>query len=516
MPERVAAIDVGSNAIRFMAAESDGQSFRVLEEARVPVRLGHGVFSTGRIDDTTAAEAAAGIARAGARVKALAVSRSRAVATSAVRDSRNRRAFVRRVHETSGLRLDVIPGSEEIRLVHAAVRRRMSLGADTWVMVELGGGSVEVGLADESRVSWSETHAMGAVRLMEMFTRGNSEPAEFSRLIQEYVATIRLPARVVERGGVKGFIATGGNIESIARICRGSRGAESTEYRGASGPRTVSVAAVRELVGRMSALTVEERQKEYDLRPDRADVIVPAAIVYAHLAERFGATEMVVPGGGVREGIVFDLLAQRNAQQGRADASLQDDAVAIGRKFMFDERHALHVARLAASLFDQLVGVHGMGPRERRMLSAAALLHDIGGVVSLTSHHKHALYLIARSELPGFTAREMFVVGCIARYHRKAPPALEHREFAQLSLADRHRVRLLAGILRVADALDKEHRQKIRGVAVALQGSDMQIRAHGADDILLEQWALKKKDDLLREAFGVSVTLLRDGTGADE
>ncbi len=245
MSERVAAIDVGSNAIRFVAAESDAQSFRVVEETRVPVRLGHGVFSTGRIDDTAAAEAVAGIARAGARMKELGIDRYRAVATSAVRESQNRRAFVRRVHEASGLRLEVISGSEEMRLVHAAVRRRMLLGSDTWAMVELGGGSVEIGLADETRVSWSETHAMGAVRLMEMFTRGNSEPEEFSRLIQEYVATIRLPVKVAERGGAKGFIATGGNIESIARICRGSRGA--------NGPLAVAVAEVRELVGRLSA-----------------------------------------------------------------------------------------------------------------------------------------------------------------------------------------------------------------------------------------------------------------------
>ena len=150
------------------------------------------------------------------------------------------------------------------------------------------------------------------------------------------------------------------------------------------------------------------------------------------------------------------------ASAGRPDAGVVDDALLLGRKFLFDEKHALHVARLAGSLYDQLAHVHGMGDRERRLLVAAALLHDVGGVVSLKSHHKHALYLIARSELPGFTAREMFIVGCIARYHRKAPPSPLHHEFAQLSLADRHRVRLLAGLLRIADALDKEHRQKIQ------------------------------------------------------
>jgi len=504
MPERVASIDVGSNAIRFLAAVPDaGEGFHALGETRVAVRLGHGVFSSGLIDPAAAAAAVAGLTQAARQMEDLSIERYRAVATSAVRESRNRRAFVRRVRETSGLRLEVISGSEEIRLVHRAVRRRVALGPDPWVLVELGGGSVEIALVDDARVSWSETHAMGAVRLMEMFVRGNSEPKEFSRLIQEYAATIRLPAKIADRG-VKGFIATGGNIDSIARICRGSRAAEA-------GPLTVTIAEVRELVGTLSRMTTAERQKAYDLRADRADVIVPAAIVYAHLADRMGAVEIVVPGGGVREGIVYDLLEKHGVRRD-ADASVVEDALLIGRKFLFDEKHALHVSRLAGSLYDQLADLHRLGPHERRLLVAAALLHDVGGVVSLKSHHKHALYLIARSELQGFTAREMLVVGVVARYHRKAPPSPLHQEFAQLSPVERRRVRMLAGLLRIADALDKEHRQKITDVTVVRRGTEVLIRARGAGEVLLEQWALKKKDDLFREVFGLDVALAPEGT----
>jgi exopolyphosphatase / guanosine-5'-triphosphate,3'-diphosphate pyrophosphatase len=244
-------------------------------------------------------------------------------------------------------------------------------------------------------------------------------------------------------------------------------------------------------------------------------VIVPAGIVYAHLADRLGAAEMVVPGGGVREGIVLDLLAKQSVRRDAGEIDLVESALVIGRKFLFDEKHAKHVARLAASIYDQLAASHGLGPRDRRLLFAAALLHDVGGVVSLKSHHKHALYLITRSELPGFTPREMFLVGCVARYHRKAPPSPLHREFAQLSLADRNRVRVLAGILRVADALDKEHRQKISDVSLLRQAGAVEIRTRGADDILLERWALRKKDDLFRETFGVSVSLSREGDSTD-
>jgi exopolyphosphatase/guanosine-5'-triphosphate,3'-diphosphate pyrophosphatase len=321
-------------------------------------------------------------------------------------------------------------------------------------------------------------------------------------LIQEYAATIRLPPRIVERG-VKGFIATGGNIESIARIFRGDRNTP--------GPLTVSVEEVEDLVMKLSVLSVEERQKAYDLRPDRADVIIPAAIVFAHLARRIGASEIVAPGGGLREGIMFDLLARQAPRKEPPDSMIVDDGLALGRKYRFDEKHAQHVARLAVSLFDQLSREHGMGERDRRLLLAASLLHDIGGVVSLKSHHKHALYLLARSELPGFSPHEMYLVGCIARYHRKAPPTPLHHEFAQLTIADRGRVRLLAGLLRVADALDKEHQQKIQAIEVTRHEREVQIRAKGTDDVLLEQWALRKKDDLFREVFDMTVTFTKDG-----
>lgn len=495
----MAAIDCGTNAIRFLAAEPDGGgAFHVVGETRLPVRLGHGVFTVGRIDDLAATEAVEGLSRVAREMKELSIARYRAVATSAVRESPNRRAFLRRVREESGLRLELISGTEEIRLVHEAVRRRMPLGTGSWVLVELGGGSVEIAVVDGEKVSWSETHAMGAVRMVELFSRGEPGADHFARLVEEYAATIRLPEKLTARP-IAGFIATGGNIESLSRICRsGTDGA---------GPSRIGRGELRDLIGRLAAMTVADRQRVYGLRADRADVIVPAAIVYAHLAELVGAEEILVPGGGVREGIVFDLIDRQGIRRpARAKGDL-DDALALGRKFLFDERHGEHVALLAGQLFDQLMTVHGMGARERRLLVTAALLHDVGGFVSIKSHHKHSLYLIARAELSGFTPRDMHLVGIIARYHRKSAPSTLHPEFSQLTAAERERVRRCAAILRVADALDKEHSQKIRGLQAVVKGRELQIRAEGSMDVLLEQWALKKKDDLFREVFGLQVTL---------
>ncbi len=346
---------------------------------------------------------------------------------------------------------------------------------------------------------------MGAVRLVELFTRSGESPEKFARLVEEYAATIRVGRRLAG-SATRGFIATGGNIEALARLIR--RGPEDGPYR-------LGIPALEKLTAELAVHTPEERQRLYELRADRADVIVPAAVVYARLARLAGASEIVVPGGGVREGIVFDLIEAPFLREMTRAAVEGEEALALGRKFLFDETHGRQVAMLAAALFDQLVKVHRMGERERRILVTAALLHDVGGFVSYKGHHKHSHYLIARADLAGFTAREMHLIATIARYHRKSPPSPLHPEFAQLRAGDKTRVRRCAALLRIADALDKEHSQKIKGLDVTVAGSVVRVRALGARDVLLEKWALKKKDDLFREVFGLEIALDGDGEGGD-
>jgi len=499
VPQRIASIDVGTNAIRFLAVEMDGDTLsRVLAETRLPVRFGHGVFSTGRLSADAEGAAVEGLQKTATQMKQLGVQKYRAVATSAVRESPNRREFVHIVKRRTGISLEVISGPEQMRLVHAAVTRRFLLGADHWIMVELGGGSVEVSLASASRIFWCETHAMGAVRLLEMFAPGGKETKDFFELLTEYVATIRLSSRA-RSTETRGFIATGGNIEVLARMAGASEDVPDT-------PR-LSRKRLREVITALSRMSAQDRMKEFELRPDRADVILPAAVVYLHLAEVFGAEEILVPGGGIREGIVFDLAEKLDVRRLSNEQSMVEDAVAIGRKYSFDEAHSVHVARLAGQLFDQLSSMHGLGARDRRLLIAAAVLHDIGDFVSLKGHHKHSLYLISRSELSGFSPGEMFLVANIARYHRKGAPSVRHAEFAFLTNADRERVRRLAAILRIADALDKEHREKIQRIEVRHRDGRIEIAAGHAGELLLERWALEKKSDLFRRVFRAPVTL---------
>lgn len=295
-PLRVAAIDVGSNAIRFLAAGFlQTQQFEVLDEIRAPVRLGHEVFRSGRLDAVVMDAAVETLASFRERIDALGVAHYRAVATSAIRESANGAAFVERVHEEAGVVLEPITGAEEARLVHQAVRTRIDLGTGRWLLVDLGGGSVEVSVADDQRVRWSVSHPLGAVRLLEELDVEGDDLGRFRRRLEEYIAPLRVPVR----GGLSGFVATGGNSEALARL--------SDAPCDARGVSSVPLKALQSTIEMLAAMTPDERIARLGLRQDRADVILPAALVYERLCARAGFGGILVPHVGVRDGLVLEL-----------------------------------------------------------------------------------------------------------------------------------------------------------------------------------------------------------------
>ncbi len=501
-PWRAGAIDVGSNAIRMLAVEfGEGDRWTTLEAERATVRLGHDVFLTGRLTSGAMDAAVNALGGFKDRLEKHGVSALRAVATSAVREARNGPEFVEKVQRETGLTLDVISGAEEARLVHLAIARRVDLGAQRWLAVDLGGGSVEISLVDREGILWSESQAMGSVRLLEELSGAGDEPGRFRRLLTEYIATLRLPQMATANRPL-GFIATGGNIESLLRFAVTVPGAEV---------EALPLATLRTTIELLARLSYAQRVAELGLREDRADVILPAAMVYEQLATLSGAEQILVPKVGVREGIVLDLASQHHAPQCARRLRLErlvQAAVALGRRYCFDEAHGRQVMHLALSLFDQLGSALGLGEEERPILAAAALLHDIGGFVSFKRHHKHSHYLIAQSDIPGLNAQETQVAALVARYHRKSEPALRHPEFACLGEADQARVQSLASLLRVADALDREHLQQVVTVKALLRKDQLCLELEGRGDLLLERWALARKSQLLTRLLEVSPTLL--------
>jgi len=502
---RFAAIDVGSNAMRLRVVEASGPTeVREVASERAAIRLGHDVFLTGRLTQSAIFEASEALKRFRDVMKASGVDAYRAVATSAVREAQNAELLVERASREAGVKLEVIEGVEEARLVLLAVMRSVKVGARRALLVDIGGGSVEFTVVAGSTPRVSVSLPLGTVRLHEAFLHSD-EPVNGERraLLTEYIERLLGEVRLLGGPRPDVVVATGGNCDAIAALAS----AATDDGLGIDVPR---MTAIRE---EMASLSPAARRERWGLRGDRADVIVPAMFVLSAVAERVGAATISTPGVGLKDGILAELVdrAFRVWDERGEEAEVEAEALELGRKYRFDERHARHVAGIATSLFDQLVDLHHLGAEERTLLRLAALLHDIGDFVGFESHHKHSHYLIAQTDLMGLSPAHKEVVANVARYHRKAMPDLSHPGFRKLDRKDRATVRKLAALLRVADAFDREHHTKVLEVAVRVTPGRIALRAvanpnAGVDlDLSLERWTALRKADLMEDVFECDV-----------
>ena len=489
--------------MRLLAAEFTAPlTWTVLAEQRVSVRLGASVFGAhgGGLPTHVTDAALDALSSFRQRMDELAVNHYRAAATSAVREADNGYEFVQAVLERTHIQLETITAGEEARLVWQAVAARVDVSGQRWILVDLGGGSVEVALADGDTVLWSESHAMGAVRLLAEFGESTGSPRRFRRLAGEYIDTLmsRMTLETSEGGGL---VATGGNIEELARLA----GARVKD-----GVGILDVDALSDIIDELAELTPEQRIERWSLRPDRADVVLPAALVYERIAHVARAEFLIVPNVGLKEGLLLDAVGNAAQFVERTDRRHRDiaaAAVALGRRYQFDEAHARHVTALALSLFDQLVEEHGLDDHDRDILLAAALLHDIGQFISYRRHHKHSYYLIVHASLPDLVSHDMLLIALVARYHRRAEPSADHEGYRDLSDEERSRVDRMAALLRIADALDRQHRQHVTAVRAHSASKELRLELDAASDVSLEEWAIEKKAQLVTRVLDVKLVV---------
>ncbi|HSQ60249.1 MAG TPA: Ppx/GppA phosphatase family protein [Acidobacteriota bacterium] len=506
-------MDVGSNAFRLVIAEfKTPTQYRVLERVRVPVRLGESVFANGRIDGATMESALDAFRTFRRAMEAHNVVVHRAVATSATREARNRAAFLERVHQETGLDLEMIQGTEEARLVALGVRSRLSLDRGLSLVLDVGGGSSEIALLGHGEILVVETHDVGGVRLLERV--GKASPEKAFRLFQESLKTSRFPILdFFKRRRLERFVGTGGNIETIAGLAAPNGGAKGPA-KGADGerkPSRVTMPRLRKILLALAKLTPEERAERYGLRPDRADVIVPAGCIFEYVGTRVRARDIWVPHVGLVDGVLVDVARSVGAEGLKAleVSQTRNAALALGKKYDADPKHAARVSGLALSIFDQTRTIHGLSKRDRFLLELAGLLHEVGNFIGVAGHHRHAYYIISQSPILGLSDAEVEVVANVARYHRKAPPDPSHESYRALDDRDRDRVRALAAILRVADALDHDHRQRVTAVTAKARGEELRLVLRTRGDVSLDVWSLKDKGDLFRSEFGLNPTLKR-------
>lgn len=503
---RFAAIDIGSNAMRLRVVEAerpeDGRPLEYTEIAasRAAVRLGHDVFLSGVLRPSVISSAVTALKDFRRVIDESKVDAYRAVATSAVREAENAEVLVERAEREAGLKIEVIEGVEEARLVQLAVSRRVRLGDRRSLLLDIGGGSTELTLMEAGELRASQSLQVGTVRVLEAFLeRDVAVDAGHAELAEEFVERVFAEALdEFARAAPEVIVATGGTIDTLATLCPRS---------GQELP-TIDVAKARKLLAELQRLSVKERMSRYGLREDRADTIIPAAVILLHVARWLDRDSVVVPGTGLRDGVLEDLADRHFVRQSGAEEAVMKACLRLGRRYKFDERHGAHVMRLVTTLFDDLRDLHGLSSRDRMLLRAAALLHDIGDFIRYEGHHKHSAYIVQHSDVMGMTPGERAVVASVVRYHRKGFPDASHPGFRELDRDDRSRVRALASLLRIADALDREHRQKIKGLSASALGGKLRLELDSDRRHALETWTVTRKAELFRSVFDLEIEVV--------
>ncbi len=507
---RYAAVDIGSNSVRMEAAEViPGQPSKILASERQVTRLGTSVFRSGRISQESMDSICGVLQTMAQQYKRLDINAIRCVATAAVRDASNQQEFIARASAALGTDVEIISGQEEARLIHLGVQSRWPHPKERFLIIDIGGGSAEIILSENDRMTKAFSKPLGALRLQELFLRTDPARATDLHRLHEYIED-RIGSAVRRLGGTHIDRVVGTSATASAVVCAVNRIPRTR--RDESDRMRAPTTQIRRFYRDISALEMAARQKIVGIGPRRAEIIIPGTAVLLQVLEAFNMPALFYSAAGVRDGIIAD-LATRGIDRGLCQLSVdQRRAVEeMAEHFGVTLRHGRKVARLANDLFVALQHVHRLPAPYGRLLEAAAYLHDTGHYISDTRHHKHSYYLVANSDMPGFTLNEREVIANLCRYHRKAMPTQGHENLDLLDAEDQRAVAYLIPLLRMADSLDRSHGQRIRSVECRVRESDflMTLYASPETDIDLEIWAAERLSDTFRLVYNKPLAIVR-------
>jgi exopolyphosphatase/guanosine-5'-triphosphate,3'-diphosphate pyrophosphatase len=498
-----AAIDIGSNSVRLKISRLQAGRLKEIHEDREVTRLGEGVFSGGLLSPQAMSQTVRVLRRFHRATQECGTDSVRVVATAALRDARNSRTFLEWVRSTTGWTIEIISGLEEARLIHLGVVSTGRMAAHSVLLVDLGGGSCELTLSRDGQLRDTISLPLGAVRLTGEFLHHDPPRKNELKRLQEFVA--REIARIQDRirsARAGAVIATSGTAAALASIA--SRMARLQKRR-------PSANATREMIRRIAkqitSLPLEQRRKVPGIGPRRAEIISAGAVVFAELLERCHLEGFRYSELGLRDGILAQMAAEydRSTRSGRAVESERWESIKRAvEHYRVDLNHAMHVRDSALLLFSSLTSVHHLPLEYREWLSAAAMLFEVGDYVNRNGHHRHTYYIIANSEILGYTPQQRRIIGSIARYLGKSRPTPGDGPMNSLNPEEQENVTKASMLLRIARALNMGRSQSVGKVAVSARSGkvSMKLTPRGKASVDLEVWSIEKDRSYFREVFG--------------
>jgi exopolyphosphatase/guanosine-5'-triphosphate,3'-diphosphate pyrophosphatase len=510
---KLAAIDIGSNSIKLAvvdAAASD--SFAVIVREKDVVRLGHETLQNDHLSNAAIERASESVKRFRSIAETCGAEKIIAIATASVREANNSSQFIREIQRQTGVQVEILSGIEEARLIGLAASQGCAARGVTNINIDIGGGSTEISTFRNGTPLSLFSVKLGAVACTERFLQTDPpKPKELSNLRNEIRAAFERPARELRGGKWQQATGTSGTILAVGAALRSQLLSE--EVRKSQGAQPVEAEIILSQLSRLNVslagMSAEERRHVPGISAQRAEIIIAGAQILEGAMRALGINLLRTCDWALREGVIIDRLRELEAEARPPLPDFTDQKLlgvhAVGRRFGYEEAHSQQVAKLAERIFDDLAHDENLTRHQRTLMSAAALLHDVGYHIAHESHHKHSLYLIKNSELTGFSEAERDVIANIARYHRGSPPKERHPEFASLNPADRETVVKLGAMVRIADALDRSHDSCVVDLRCYREEEVMHVQLKspfGCENELLEA---ERKRDMFEQAFNCTL-----------
>jgi exopolyphosphatase/guanosine-5'-triphosphate,3'-diphosphate pyrophosphatase len=501
---RVAVVDLGSNTFRIVVFRQDRLgAFRLADEIRDVVRLSSGQ-QQGRLAPDAIARARRTARMYASFCRACGIDEVVAVATSAIREAENRDEVVAAIAQ-EGLPVRVLSAEDEARYAYLGVTNATTLRHG--LILDVGGGSAQLARVVDRGLRQTWSAPVGAVRMTEAFLPGERASRAGMKALRRHVASALSPAGWAHLDEGR-LVGVGGSIRTLAAMAQKASGYPLGEVHG----YTLTRPALEQLVEAMAALPARERDRLPGLKSDRADIMLAGALVVEAVMEHVGADRLEVSAHGLREGLFYERLLAP------ADPPLFPDVrrssvLNAARNFRFEETHARHVAHLATRLFDELgrLGLHDGDERDRELLWAAGILHDVGVLVDYNDHHKHSYYLVLNAGLPGFRHRELAMVALLVRSHRKGPPSVEPLG-PVVGGGGEARLLRLAACLRIAEQLERGRAQIVRDLRCRIEGDRVHVGVVARGDPDLAVWSAEREAPTFERAYGRALVLAPENT----
>jgi exopolyphosphatase/guanosine-5'-triphosphate,3'-diphosphate pyrophosphatase len=497
-----AAVDIGSNSVRLKIARLQGHRLKQVHEDREVTRLGEGVFGGGLLSPEAMSETIRVLRRFHRATQEWGTDSVRVVATSAMRDARNSRAFLEWVRSTTGWNVEIISGLEEARLIHLGIISRLRLGSGAALLVDLGGGSSELTLSRKGQILDTVSMPLGAVRLTNEFIRHDPpRKSELKRLSGFVAREIGRIQNRIRAGHADTAIATSGTAAALAAM---SRHLARSKRQSAT---VVRREMMRRIVKQITRLSLDQRRRIPGIGPRRAEIICAGAVVFSELLDRFHLASFRYSELGLRDGILAQMAAELDHGI-RSERQIESERWQSVRRavahYQIDLRHALDVRESVQLLFSSLRSVHQLTPEYREWLSAAAMLYEVGDYINRSGHHRHTHYIISNSEILGYTPQQRRIIAGIARYLGKSRPTPSDGPMEVLTPEERANVTKASLLLRLARAMNLGRSQSVARAAISARGGGVSIRliAKPRSSVDLELWAIEKERDYFREVFG--------------